>query len=82
MGRCISNNVEEMSNGTMDNLGSLMSKAITDLTVANIIKINTISNEPLRAQLVLQYYTSSTEVHKKCSIYNNFIDDEKRAVIT
>ena len=31
---------------------------------------------------MLQYYTSITEVNKKCSIYNNVIDDEKRAVIT
>ena len=37
MGWCISNNVEGMSNGTMDNLESLMRKAITDLTVADII---------------------------------------------
>ena len=31
---------------------------------------------------MLQYYTSITEVNKICSIYNNFIDDVKRAVIT
>ena len=31
---------------------------------------------------MLQYYSSIVNVIEKCSIYNNFIDDRKRTVIT
>ena len=54
---------------TPGNLDGLMSKPISDLTVADIIQINRISNEPIRQQL----NTIETEMRKKIQSLDNRI---------